>query len=140
MSSKPLDALGAGAIGETGVAGCSAANAVVRSKSKRGTGAEGAALSPPGMRTEKAGLTTSAGRGGFGWGALLATLAEQGWSVPRTRPTFAHGAEVRLDGPDGRVLTLLGCFHVSQQNTFTGRLTPAMLDAVLLRARELVGL
>ncbi|WP_322645528.1 uracil-DNA glycosylase [Oerskovia flava] len=82
--------------------------------------------------------------GGFGWQALLTTLAEQGWSVPRPRPRFAHGAEVTLtrvpdDGgsPDARTLTLVGCFHVSQQNTFTGRLTPAMLDAVLLRAREL---
>ncbi|MBB2924449.1 uracil-DNA glycosylase [Cellulomonas cellasea] len=77
--------------------------------------------------------------GGFGWQALLATLQEQGWHVPRPRPRFGHGAEVVLDGPDGRTLTLLGCFHVSQQNTFTGRLTPAMLDAVLVRARELVG-
>ncbi len=75
--------------------------------------------------------------GAFGWGALLDTLAEQGWDVPRPRPPFAHGAEVVLSGPGGRALTLLGCFHVSQQNTFTGRLTPAMLDAVLLRAREL---
>lgn len=77
--------------------------------------------------------------GGFGWQALLATLQEQGWHVPRPRPRFGHGAEVVLNGPDGRTLTLLGCFHVSQQNTFTGRLTPAMLDAVLVRAQELVG-
>lgn len=76
--------------------------------------------------------------GGFGWLALLATLGEQGWHVPRPRPRFAHGAEVVLDGPGGRTLTLLGCFHVSQQNTFTGRLTPAMLDAVLLRSSHLV--
>ncbi|HEX5331138.1 MAG TPA: uracil-DNA glycosylase [Cellulomonas sp.] len=75
--------------------------------------------------------------GAFGWQALLTTLAEQGWDVPRPRPRFAHGAEVRLAGPAGRDLTLLGCFHVSQQNTFTGRLTEPMLDAVLLRAREL---
>jgi uracil-DNA glycosylase len=52
--------------------------------------------------------------------------------VPRPRPRFAHGGEHAA----GRV-TLLGCFHPSQQNTFTGRLTPAMLDAVLARAREL---
>jgi len=75
--------------------------------------------------------------GGFGWQALLTTLAEQGWDVPRPRPRFAHGAEVRLEGPAGRGIVLLGCFHVSQQNTFTGRLTAPMLDAVLLRAREL---
>ncbi|MGY4644597.1 uracil-DNA glycosylase [Cellulomonas sp. URHB0016] len=74
--------------------------------------------------------------GGFGWQALLATLGEQGWEVPRPRPRFGHGAEVRLRRADAEVV-LLGCFHVSQQNTFTGRLTPGMLDAVLLRAREL---
>ncbi|MET4226321.1 uracil-DNA glycosylase [Oerskovia enterophila] len=77
--------------------------------------------------------------GAFGWQALLATLDDQGWDVPRPRPRFGHGAEVRLTHADGRDLTLLGCFHVSQQNTFTGRLTPEMLDAVLLRARELGG-
>jgi uracil-DNA glycosylase family 4 len=95
--------------------------------------------------------------GAIGWGATLDTLAEQGWAVPRPRPRFAHGAEVVLrpaaDG-GGRpgapgaggadapppTLTLLGCFHVSQQNTFTGRLTPVMIDAVLERAKELAGL
>ena len=63
--------------------------------------------------------------GGFGWQALLTTLAEQGWAVPRPRPAFGHGVELVLAGPDGAELVLLGCFHVSQQNTFTGRLTPA---------------
>nr|WP_322746851.1 uracil-DNA glycosylase [Cellulomonas sp. S1-8] len=77
--------------------------------------------------------------GGFGWQALLTTLAEQGWTVPRPRPAFAHGAEVTLHhAAQARDLTLLGCYHVSQQNTFTGRLTPAMLDAVLHRAREVI--
>jgi len=77
--------------------------------------------------------------GGFGWQALLTTLAEQGWSVPRPRPVFGHGVEVTLrHGAEPRELTLLGCYHVSQQNTFTGRLTPAMLDAVLRRARDFI--
>ncbi|MEV7974289.1 uracil-DNA glycosylase [Cellulomonas sp. NPDC089187] len=76
--------------------------------------------------------------GGFGWDALLRTLDEQGWQVPRPRPQFGHGAEVTLRRDDAE-LTLLGCFHVSQQNTFTGRLTPAMIDVVLRRARVIAG-
>lgn len=75
--------------------------------------------------------------GGFGWQALLAGLSRQGWSIPRPRPRFGHGAEVVVTGPDGRRLTLLGSYHVSQQNTFTGRLTPAMLDDILARADQL---
>ncbi|OJV58602.1 MAG: uracil-DNA glycosylase [Cellulomonas sp. 73-145] len=74
--------------------------------------------------------------GGFGWQAVLTTLSEQGWAVPRPRPAFGHGAELTLTRDDAS-LVLVGCFHVSQQNTFTGRLTPAMLDAVLARAKEL---
>ena len=65
--------------------------------------------------------------GGFGYQALTSYLGV------RPRPKFAHGVEVPLG--DGR--TVLGSFHVSQQNTFTGRLTPDMLDRVLARAREL---
>ena len=74
--------------------------------------------------------------GAFGWHALLPALAEAGWAVPRPRPVFGHGMHVELPGP----LHLLGCYHVSQQNTFTGRLTPAMLDDVLARAATLAGL
>jgi uracil-DNA glycosylase len=74
--------------------------------------------------------------GGFGWTALWPVLAAAGVRVPRPRPAFGHGVEVTLDAPRGP-LTLLGSYHVSQQNTFTGRLTEPMLDAVLLRAREL---
>ncbi|HSD80443.1 MAG TPA: hypothetical protein VLB47_07275, partial [Solirubrobacteraceae bacterium] len=76
--------------------------------------------------------------GAFAWDAglrLRALLADAGAPPPRPRPRFAHGAEW-LEPP----LPLLGCFHPSQQNTFTGRLTPAMLDAVLARARQLAGL
>ncbi|GAA2685437.1 uracil-DNA glycosylase [Actinoplanes palleronii] len=57
-------------------------------------------------------------------------------SPPVPRPKFGHGAEVHLPG----VPPVLGCFHVSQQNTFTGRLTPAMLDEVFTRAKVLAGL
>lgn len=75
--------------------------------------------------------------GGFGWQALLGVLDRAGFVLPRPRPKFGHGCEVVVSHPDGRTLTLLGCFHVSQQNTFTGRLTPQMLDAVLTRAVQL---
>jgi uracil-DNA glycosylase family 4 len=70
--------------------------------------------------------------GAFGWEAALRALPAFGAATPRPRPRFAHGAE-----HDAGPVTLIGCFHPSQQNTFTGRLTPAMLDAVLVRAREL---
>ncbi|MGH3788181.1 MAG: uracil-DNA glycosylase [Pseudonocardiaceae bacterium] len=73
--------------------------------------------------------------GAFGWQALLPALSAAGWSVPSPRPRFGHGVEVVVDG-----LHLLGCYHVSQQNTFTGRLTPQMLVDVLRRAADLAGI
>lgn len=72
--------------------------------------------------------------GAFGWQALLPVLAAAGWQVPRPRPRFGHGAHVLLTGADRAPLHLFGCYHVSQQNTFTGRLTPAMVEAVLTDA------
>lgn len=73
--------------------------------------------------------------GGFGWQALMSSLSDGGWAVPRPRPKFGHGARVVVTHPDGRSLTILGCFHVSQQNTFTGRLTPHMLETILTDAK-----
>jgi uracil-DNA glycosylase family 4 len=68
--------------------------------------------------------------GGFAWQATLAAMTRAGHPVPRPRPRFGHGAEVEL----GHGLLLLGSFHPSQQNTFTGKLTEPMLDAVFQRA------
>jgi uracil-DNA glycosylase family 4 len=76
------------------------------------------------------------GLGAVGWEAVLAHLARGGRELPRPRPRFGHGAEWSL--PGGPVL--LGTYHPSQQNTQTGRLTAAMLDAVLRRAVALAGL
>ena len=69
--------------------------------------------------------------GGYAWDASLRVLATAGHRVS-PKPRFGHGAEERV-GP----YVLLGCYHPSQQNTFTGRLTMAMLDDVLTRARAL---
>lgn len=77
--------------------------------------------------------------GGFGWQSLLPVLDDAGWVVPRPRPKFGHGAHVELPGAE-RPLHLFGCYHVSQQNTFTGRLTPAMLESVLSDAARAAGL
>lgn len=74
--------------------------------------------------------------GKFGYDALLAGLAALGAEIPRPRPKFGHAVEHQIPTPQGDV-TVLGCFHPSQQNTFTGKLTEPMLDAVLTRAKTL---
>ncbi|GAA2065022.1 uracil-DNA glycosylase family protein [Williamsia deligens] len=81
--------------------------------------------------------------GGFGWQAALTALRGHGYAIPVPRPKFGHGAFVDLQaapGHDVPDLRVFGCYHVSQQNTFTGRLTPAMLEDVLSTAVEFAGL
>jgi uracil-DNA glycosylase family 4 len=70
--------------------------------------------------------------GGFAWDGALRALRELGVETPRPKPRFGHGAEAAVGD-----LTLLGCYHPSQQNTFTGRLTEEMLDGIFTRAGEL---
>lgn len=71
--------------------------------------------------------------GSFGWDGALRTLSAMGAAVPKPKPRFGHLAEVTIGD---RVL--VGSFHPSQQNTFTGKLTEPMTDAVFMRARELI--
>lgn len=86
-------------------------------------------------------LRAAVALGSFAWQTLLPVLAEAGWEIPRPRPKFGHGAHVALKSSDtGRVLHLLGCYHPSQRNVFTGTLTPAMLEDVLRRAAQFAGL
>lgn len=75
----------------------------------------------------------------YGWDAALRTFRTLGYDVPRPKPRFGHAAEAVLGAPDGHEVVLLGSYHPSQQNTFTGKLTEPMLDAVLGRAAALAG-
>jgi uracil-DNA glycosylase family 4 len=87
--------------------------------------------------------------GGFAWQAMWPALRSAGIAVPRPRPRFGHGAEVALTFPDmaaagaagaaGKPVLVIGCYHPSQQNTFTGRVTPAMLDEIFMRASRAAG-
>lgn len=72
--------------------------------------------------------------GAYAWDGALRSFAAAGVEVPRPKPRFGHLAEVGLEEA-----TLLGCYHPSQHNTFTGRLTPAMLDEVFTRAATMCG-
>ncbi|MCD4526657.1 uracil-DNA glycosylase [Nocardioides sp. cx-173] len=71
--------------------------------------------------------------GSIGWAASLRAFRAAGWDVPRPQPRFGHDASATIGTPYGD-LELLGCYHPSQQNTFTGKLTEPMIDAVLTRA------
>jgi uracil-DNA glycosylase family 4 len=75
--------------------------------------------------------------GSIAWEAILARLARRGAPLPRPRPRFAHGAELVVAKPP-TLPAVVASYHVSQQNTQTGRLTEAMFDAILERARALL--
>ncbi len=77
--------------------------------------------------------------GSYGWDAALRTFRALDYDVPRPKPKFGHAVEVSVTAPDGREVVLLGSYHPSQQNTFTGKLTEPMLDAVLARAAAVAG-
>jgi uracil-DNA glycosylase len=72
--------------------------------------------------------------GSFAWDAALRLRAALGHAPPKPRPRFGHDVLAF----EGEPLPLLGCFHPSQQNTFTGKLTPLMMDAVFAHGRSLV--
>ncbi|MBI5067852.1 MAG: uracil-DNA glycosylase [Deltaproteobacteria bacterium] len=86
-----------------------------------------------GLRT---GVKVALCLGAIAWEAMLGSLGRRGIAIPRPRPRFAHGASLRLPGAP----LLLASYHVSRQNTQTGRLTPAMFDAVLREAAAQAGL
>jgi uracil-DNA glycosylase len=77
--------------------------------------------------------------GGFGWRAALQMVRSSGGEVGRPSPRFGHGAAAAVRAGQ-RDVVLLGCYHPSQQNTFTGKLTPVMLDEVFSRAAAIAGL
>jgi len=79
------------------------------------------------------------GLGRVGFDAAVDRLRDAGYDAGAARPRFGHGASFDVRPPQGRPpVTLLGCFHPSRQNTNTGKLTEAMLDAVLGQARRIV--
>jgi len=73
--------------------------------------------------------------GAFAWRAALQMIRRAGGTVATPTPQFGHGSTATVHAPHGEV-TLIGCYHPSQQNTFTGKLTPAMLDHIFRTARE----
>lgn len=80
--------------------------------------------------------------GGFAWQAMMPVLSAAGWRLPRPRPAFGHGTEVRLAATAeyGRELHVLGCYHPSQRNVSTRTVTPEMIRDVLRRGARIAGL
>ncbi len=75
--------------------------------------------------------------GKFAWDALFAALKELDCELPKPKPAFSHGASFQFRDADGQVRKVVGSYHVSQQNTFTGKLTEKMLDKVIQESLSL---
>ena len=72
--------------------------------------------------------------GNFAWTGLIAQLVNMGFEVPTPRPKFGHGATFTTKSADGKSVKVIGSYHPSQQNTFTKKLTPPMLDGIFKMA------
>ena len=72
--------------------------------------------------------------GNIAWQATIRTLSHLGEELPRKRPKFGHGANFKFQGSDGNIRLVIGSYHPSQQNTFTGKLTRSQLDFVVRKA------
>jgi uracil-DNA glycosylase len=75
--------------------------------------------------------------GNLAWESIYRTLKDLGCELPTPRPKFGHGAKYSFVGLDGEKRHMIGCYHPSQQNTFTGKLTENMLDSVITQAKKL---
>ena len=76
--------------------------------------------------------------GNLAWTTLLATLIELKIEIPKPKPKFTHGASFTFTGTDGIKRQIIGSYHPSQQNTFTGKLTEKMLDSVIKKADKFI--
>lgn len=74
--------------------------------------------------------------GNFAWTGLIDQLNSMDFDIPSPKPKFGHGATFSVKDPSGRSLKVIGSYHPSQQNTFTGKLTPAMLDSIFKMANK----
>ena len=74
--------------------------------------------------------------GSFAWDSIFKTLKDLGCTMPTPKPKFGHGARYSFTAPDGKKRQVYGCYHPSQQNTFTGKLTEKMLDSVIKSAAK----
>ena len=74
--------------------------------------------------------------GNFAWTGLISQLTEMDFEVPTPRPKFGHGATFTAVSPSGQRIKVIGSYHPSQQNTFTKKLTPPMLDNIFKMANK----